>query len=508
MPTSVLPISFRDAITVAQRLGIRYIWIDSLCIVQDGDNGQDWKREAPLMEKVYANALCNLAANWGSDLAGLFFERDTTLFGHVQQRLQVKVPRTIVIDRTDDLTFISDYNLFGAENNWVEEVLDAPLNKRGWVLQERILAPRIIHFCRREVFWECCEKTVSESFPARLPPTSQSNKNIILPNDFRYIKRLIHYRYTLGDSTHYGRTGPDPDEARRLYKAWHGVVEVYSQCQLTRQSDKLVAIAGLARSLSPFLRDLYVAGVWSRNLLIDLAWYLAEPEPVSRDSSLPYRAPSFSWASVNGHVRWLIPIYRAEAFLVQLLCIKARRLPNQITRDATADVELLLEDVFGPCDFPTVELQVTGNLHAAVLRRSHRDEPGASESMPSHNELSSGVTNLQTLVEMKVLSIKLDSVLGEAELEDKLFYYIPWYDRSAAIGPLVKNPGYIPGYIIALIVEPVDSELGRFRRVGIMWTSHHTPDTRAVLLGSRRDGPLHPSWSFNEESGLHTIYII
>ncbi|KAK4108927.1 HET-domain-containing protein, partial [Canariomyces notabilis] len=276
MPMSALPMSFRDAITVAQRLGIRYIWIDSLCIIQDGDNGQDWRREAPLMEKVYANAFCNLAANWGSDSVGHFFERDTTLFG----------PNRFPI--IHNLT----YNLFINGNSWIQEVMDAPLNKRGWVLQERILAPRIIHFCRHEVFWECCENTVSESFPAKLPPIDQSTGDYLLPG-------LIHSLDSPGNSTLYERTGSKSNEAGRLYDLWHSVVEIYTRCRLTKQSDKLVAIAGLARSLSPFLRDLYVAGVWSRNLVIDLAWYMAEPELVSRDSSLPYRAPSFSWASVN-----------------------------------------------------------------------------------------------------------------------------------------------------------------------------------------------------------------
>src|SRR5271170_4131983 len=74
LPFHRLPQTIKDVIMVSRKLGIEYIWVDALCIIQDDD--EDWEREAQEMSRVYQYALLTIAATAGyhSD-AGLFMNR-------------------------------------------------------------------------------------------------------------------------------------------------------------------------------------------------------------------------------------------------------------------------------------------------------------------------------------------------------------------------------------------------------------------------------------------------
>nr|POE72082.1 hypothetical protein CFP56_11958 [Quercus suber] len=151
--SKLTPATFRDAVSVTRSLGVRYLWIDALCMLQN--NPEEWLRESPMMQEIYCNALIGLAAVSADNCdQGLFRERtgagatpceaDVT-WAH--QSLPCRVVR-------DDF--------------WKGEILSEPLYKRGWVLQERMLAPRILHFQRRQVFWQCPSLTACESAPGGL----------------------------------------------------------------------------------------------------------------------------------------------------------------------------------------------------------------------------------------------------------------------------------------------------------------------------------------------------
>lgn len=160
IPIDSLPQTFQDAIGIARRLRIRYIWIDSLCIIQQSDNDDlAWKREASLMDMVYSKSFCNISATWATNSSkGLFSNRNPTFLHYIEVDLHVKGQAPGCKRYT-----VSDIKLM-----WRSELLEAPLSRRGWVLQERLLAPRILHFCRHELFWECCEKEASESYPIEM----------------------------------------------------------------------------------------------------------------------------------------------------------------------------------------------------------------------------------------------------------------------------------------------------------------------------------------------------
>jgi hypothetical protein len=141
-----LPKTFRDAIIIARRLDVRYLWIDSLCIIQDCID--DWAKESITMGDVYKNALCNIAATAAPDgRAGCFQERSALL---------ARTCRVNIESPPGPPTTSGVYDLI-EPGFWESGINNAPLLKRAWVLQERTLAPRIIHFGQRQLFWECHE---------------------------------------------------------------------------------------------------------------------------------------------------------------------------------------------------------------------------------------------------------------------------------------------------------------------------------------------------------------
>ncbi|KAL5432090.1 hypothetical protein PMIN05_009097 [Paraphaeosphaeria minitans] len=158
--------SFRDAILFAYRLDhVRYIWIDSLCIIQPDPisfvgcvdpSKQDWKEQSRVMGEVYRQSYLNISATAALDGdKGLFVSRRPEYLQENKVTLNHKITnslstdqRTLSDDDTSKCTLI-DLSL------WNELVEQAPVNTRGWVQQERLLSPRIIHFCYDQVAWEC-----------------------------------------------------------------------------------------------------------------------------------------------------------------------------------------------------------------------------------------------------------------------------------------------------------------------------------------------------------------
>jgi Heterokaryon incompatibility protein (HET) len=139
-----LPKTFRDAIRVTRELGVRFLWIDSLCIIQKDED--DWDRESKKMETVFGSAYCTIAASSARDSTEGFLSPRSP-------RQCVKVPNT------------SDTPLYICENidNFHRDVEEGELSKRGWVLQERALSRRTIHFTTAQTYWECGQGVRCES---------------------------------------------------------------------------------------------------------------------------------------------------------------------------------------------------------------------------------------------------------------------------------------------------------------------------------------------------------
>lgn len=288
-----LPKTFRDAIVVAHRFSIRYLWIDSLCIMQDSP--EDWQVESSMMRHVYANSCCNIAAtaSLGPE-GGLFRIRNPADIrpGLVNLKNQQSI---------EQMYFIHD------QHYWTRQVSRSPLYQRGWVFQERLLAPRVLHFTEKQVFWECFEDQKCEAFPQGLP--------FQVRHAVKSLEPLVEFNpQDKGNPMH-----------PSLLSLWLRIVSRYSDCVLTRPSDNLVALSGLARLFQEVTGDEYLAGLWRSHLLDALDWRVDMP---GRKLTADYRAPSWSWASLDGHVSFYTQMSFGDSPLASIKRVKVTPLSD------------------------------------------------------------------------------------------------------------------------------------------------------------------------------------
>ncbi|KAH6871572.1 heterokaryon incompatibility protein-domain-containing protein, partial [Thelonectria olida] len=276
-----LPKTIRDAIQLTRALGERYLWVDAVCIIQpvDGDN-TDWLAEAPRMYAYYGNALCTIAATGAVDSAsGSFIERPAQLFPVVSSAL-----RPWVTTATTETVYIHPSTPL-----WWNAVVSAPLYKRGWATQERALSPRILHWTEHALYWECSGMRASEYRPGGLTVEESSvHENL---------QKEVHMN--LGSIMKYSRS-------ENLCWAWYRFIERYCWTHFTYSSDKLVALAGIARRINDHHPDQYAAGLWSEKLVEGLAWHTRYYTSGGPQRPATYIAPSWSWASVDAIVKFAV----------------------------------------------------------------------------------------------------------------------------------------------------------------------------------------------------------
>lgn len=282
IPFNSLPRTLREACRVAQVLGVRYIWIDSLCIIQDDD--RDWDKESGLMSDIYANSLLTITALASCSVYdGLSLTRPDDTVKMILPALDLATNRALtfhlVAPPNEGTNF--EMNMIG---DW---------NKRGWTLQERLLSPRILCFTRKLLYFQCRRGSFPES-DAYEPDHLAEWSWIGAPEPLKAI------------STTFGRQlVPGPPDG--LYTTWYKTIssDYYSRL-LSNFHDRLPAISGLAKVLIRQLSfqgttDEYLAGLWRNDLVFGLSWQV-----YWHGQSLPrpeYRAPSWSWASFHDNTR-------------------------------------------------------------------------------------------------------------------------------------------------------------------------------------------------------------
>lgn len=280
IPIASLPQTFADAIQLTNALGLSYLWIDSLCIIQDST--LDWEVESMTMCHVYRGSTINIAASASVDCNGGLFQQGNPL---------LVTPCILDVRQKEaGAQAVRPYALSCGVDCKRDPLADEPPSRRAWAVQERILAPRTIYFTARKIYFVCGKKVASH-IDTRGSSYGYGGFDTDLVNTWA-INRPASAR---SDS-----------ELHLDLEKWQKVVQQYTHGQLSYESDKLVAIAGLAKHMHRTwlrLNVTYLAGLWSFELIGWLMWR-RNNTVISLARPKAYRAPSWSWASVDGDVEW------------------------------------------------------------------------------------------------------------------------------------------------------------------------------------------------------------
>lgn len=297
IPLEKYPRTLRDAITITRALGLKYIWIDALCIKQD--SREDWAAEAAKMREVYSGAIVTVsAANSPSTQSGIFSPRKLGL-------------SKVWFDWKSEEKSGKVYLRSGSEL-WDHSLQTSALQTRGWTLQEGLLAPRTLSFGQQQMMWECPEHQADEGGRITQPTQEYRSKGFIQQMLRVGRQEVAKPEPTLLERLHI-RTPKAEEWWKSLaiespYDRWWEIVEQYMTRFLTKDFDVLPALSGLARAFEPVLKDGYLAGHWRKDFIPSLMWSRTPRYPADNSSrfvpTIPseYLAPSWSWASIIGNL--------------------------------------------------------------------------------------------------------------------------------------------------------------------------------------------------------------
>ncbi|KAL6864463.1 HET domain-containing protein [Trichoderma novae-zelandiae] len=256
IPWTLIPKTFRDAITVTRNIGLAYVWIDSLCIVQD--DHEDWLKESKRMGSIYEQAEITIAASHTPGCwEGFFFPR-------CPSPPSVEIPNFFSRDAKDAEAFdVPGIPVFATIRR--ETAADTfpefgVLNSRAWATQEWLLSRRIVFFTRGALIWSC--KAITQ-------------------------RETGERCYSVSRNTR-----------------WKNVVEQYSDRQLTFATDRLIALEGLRMELAKKIACEYAFGVWKESLPNQLLWQVTNRIEGAAISD-PLTLPTWTWAHVPCGVRYL-----------------------------------------------------------------------------------------------------------------------------------------------------------------------------------------------------------
>ncbi|KAL9564791.1 hypothetical protein ACKAV7_011243 [Fusarium commune] len=281
-----LPKTLSETVQVVKNLGLKWVWIDSLCIVQDDKD--DWAREAVKMASIYQNALVTISADSSQDAkAGLHNERSSSI---LNEKDSMKICSKLSTDEESSIFLFPDQETKidrSAINlrDLGDLVSHCALRDRGWTMQERILSLRIIHYASDQLYWECYHGI------------NESEDELLWVGRSLNIAKIAH-RINSAENEEVKKK-----ELKQMLRYWyvHLVGGDYSHRSLTFIDDKLLAISGVAKALDNIHPFGYMAGHWCEDddeLVKSLCWKRGGPGK----KAAKYRAPSWSWASQDSAI--------------------------------------------------------------------------------------------------------------------------------------------------------------------------------------------------------------
>lgn len=314
IPFDSLPRTLREAVALTVDLGYEHIWIDALCIIQNDPD--DWAIEGSKMHWIYQGAALTISAAASKDCAAGLFPDRTSILRSEPVELEIVSRSTDAAEaETNKIEVHPPHHANPSHKKAIVLQYDMHerlpphirardyLSKRGWVLQERVLSPALVHFATTDTIWECREHCVSET----------GDRSSVVDKYFKGVRTINDVK----DGGSGGRLNLAEDSERNWHRRWLNVVVNYTERELTYPEDKLAAVAGLARYVRDNgLESRYLAGHWVDKWFVEsLTWYRANrdvvvvapgPEgPEGLEGKKPsYIAPSWSWASIIGRVKF------------------------------------------------------------------------------------------------------------------------------------------------------------------------------------------------------------
>lgn len=272
MPYAQLPQTIKDAIQVTMDLGLRYLWIDALCIIQDSD--QDKAEQISRMADIYEQAYVTISAARATAVPEGFLHS-----------------RYIAGEQGFRMPFTCEDGQPSAVILWQGREPDAwePIDKRSWCLQESILSPRVLEYGTHNIRFHCARSRADESH-------LQSDGWIGHSKTFAQLN-MSHPLTSSVDWTSLG----DP---YKFVQVWQTLVSHYTRRGLGWYQDKLLAISAIARKMSRSASKTYMAGLWAEYLGELLLWH-PNHDPDARETPrrhATYVAPSWSWGSFSGEI--------------------------------------------------------------------------------------------------------------------------------------------------------------------------------------------------------------
>ncbi|KAF6829607.1 heterokaryon incompatibility protein [Colletotrichum musicola] len=423
IPADTLSQTFKDAIMIARRAELLYLWIDSLCIIQ-GD-AEDWSTEAGRMSSVYGGSSLNISASSASHESEGCFLRPEYFSGGFSADITIDGRK----ERHD----------FARSSLYAKSVTLSKLASRGWVVQEKILSPRTVHCGEDGLFWECKTTMASEFFPGGF-----RHGPFLGGVEFPLVRRR--------SSSDLGRRGT-------LRESWERTRSWYSGCDLTVPGDKLVAIAGVARAMHEEAGDRYYAGLWRAEMENELCWFSEDPRQLPA-----YRAPSWSWAAVDGRVGQ----YHKHGSLDKIYA-------SVVSVDVTTK-----SDPFGAVSGGSISLRCAGMLSACVRRRHEK---------PSRNDIGESRELAVVLGTNHVFSFNpdcLDQGNGADNLATVFFLPVQGGDHfpTARDG---KRRSSACKSVTGLVLCETGLKRGQYRRFGAfnidpLWDDRSTYDSFMRLM--------------------------
>ena len=281
---SDLPHTLRDAVQITRGLGLRYIWIDALCIIQGP--GGDWIDEAKHMEMIFGNAYCVIAADRATgSSSGFLQERPTRKFVRFEKS---PAGSLYVCEAIDDFQ---------------RDLIDGRLRMRAWVLQERALARRTIYFTETQTYWEC-------GIGIRCETLTRMRKCVVkrlLQNDGYEAHNSFSIKAAFLGDPNFPQLATNMSKGGQINVFLH-LYEYYSRLHLSRPSDKAVAIAGVEKRIIRAFDTQGGFGVFERYLGRSLLWhrdpdlgYLRKIEYPEHQNSVP----TWSWMAYDGAITFI-----------------------------------------------------------------------------------------------------------------------------------------------------------------------------------------------------------